>query len=182
MSKLNVVNAFDLNFGYALCNVFTHTCKAIDFKHASQQREIHRCMKEDEGIYMAVVENIRLMTLIHLLLSDETQAFKTQAWMTPSYWYLLNRKRNPSRKHSCPLSVNRRPIQDNRITCNLFNEYFSSILKSPSNDYHNLSPFQYLTDQRLLSPVIEPFEVFLVSNSLNPNICKGFDNVPNRIF
>jgi len=33
----------------------------------------------------------------------------------------------------------------------------------------------------LLSPVIEPFEVFQVLNSLNPNKCKGFDNLPNRI-
>jgi len=36
-------------------------------------------MKEDEDIYMAVVESIRLMALIHLLYFDETQAFKTHA-------------------------------------------------------------------------------------------------------
>ena len=40
---------------------------------------------------------------------------------------------------------------------------------------------QYLTDQRLLSPVIEPFENFQVLNNLNPNKCKGFDKLPNRI-
>jgi len=77
--------------------------------------------------------------------------------------------------------VNGRPIHDNRIKCNLFNEYFTSISNSPSNDYQNLPPLEYLTDQRLLSPVIEPFEVFQVLNSLKPNKCKGFDNLPNRI-
>jgi len=34
-------------------------------------------MKEDEDMYMAVVENIRLMELIRLLYFDETKAFKT---------------------------------------------------------------------------------------------------------
>ena len=38
-------------------------------------------MKKDEDTYMAVAENIRLMTLMHLLYFDETQAFKTHARM-----------------------------------------------------------------------------------------------------
>ena len=98
-----------------------------------------------------------------------------------SYWKLLNHKWNPSRKNSYPLNVNGRPIHDNRIKCNLFNEYFTSISNSPRNDYQNLPPLEYLTDQLLLSPVIEPFEVFQVLNRLNPNKSKGFDNLPNRI-
>ena len=77
--------------------------------------------------------------------------------------------------------MNGRPIHDNRIKRNLFNECFTSISNSPSNDYQNLPPLEYLTDQRLLSPVIEHFEVFQVLNNLNPNKCKGFDKVPNRI-
>jgi len=97
------------------------------------------------------------------------------------YWKLLNHKWKPSRKHSYPLNVNGRPIHDNRIKCDLFNEYFTSISNSLSNDYQNLPPLEYLTDQRLLSPVIEPFEVFQVLNSLYPNKCKGFDNLPNWI-
>jgi len=40
-------------------------------------------MKEDEDIYVAVVESIRLMALI--IYFDETQAYKTHAWMTPSW-------------------------------------------------------------------------------------------------
>jgi len=36
-------------------------------------------MKEDEDIYMAVVESIRLMVLMHLLYFDEIQAIKTHA-------------------------------------------------------------------------------------------------------
>ena len=43
------------------------------------------------------------------------------------YWKLLNQKWQPSRKHSYPLNVNGRPIHDNRIKRNLFNEYFTSI-------------------------------------------------------
>jgi len=97
-----------------------------------------------------------------------------------NYWKLLNQKWKPSRKHSYPLNVNGRPIHD-RIKCNLFNEYFTSISNSPNNDYQNLPSSDYLTDQRLLSPVIEPFEIFQVLNSLNPNKCKGFDNLLNRI-
>ena len=77
--------------------------------------------------------------------------------------------------------MNGRPVHDNRIKCNLFNEYFTSISNSPRNDYQNLPPLEYLTDQLLLSPVIEPFEVFQVLNRLNPNKCKEFDNLPNRI-
>jgi len=50
-----------------LCNVFTPTRKALDFKHASQQRVVHKYMKEDEDTYMAVVESIRLMAQIQLL-------------------------------------------------------------------------------------------------------------------
>jgi len=34
-------------------------------------------MKEDDDIYMAVVESVRLMALMHLLYFDEIQAFKT---------------------------------------------------------------------------------------------------------
>ena len=98
-----------------------------------------------------------------------------------NYWKLLNHKWKPIRKHSYPVNVNGRPIHDNRIKCNLFNEYFTSISNSPRNDYQNLPPLEYLTDQLLLSPVIEPFEVFQILNRLNPNKCKGFDNLPNRI-
>jgi len=36
-------------------------------------------MKEDDDIYMAVVESVRLMALMHLLYFDEIQAFKTHA-------------------------------------------------------------------------------------------------------
>jgi len=36
-------------------------------------------MKEDKDAYMAVVEYIPLMALIHLLYFDETQAFETHA-------------------------------------------------------------------------------------------------------
>jgi len=72
-------------------------------------------------------------------------------------------------------------MYDNRIKCNLFNEYFTGILNSPRNDYQNLPPLEYLTDQLLLVPVIEPFEVFQVLNRLNPNKWKGFVNLPNRI-
>jgi len=50
-----------------LRNVFTPTRKALDIKHASRQQGIHKCMKEDEDVYMAVVESMRLMALIHLL-------------------------------------------------------------------------------------------------------------------
>jgi len=39
---------FDAEF--VLCNVFTPTPKALDIKLASPQREIHKCMKEDEDI------------------------------------------------------------------------------------------------------------------------------------
>jgi len=98
-----------------------------------------------------------------------------------NYWKLLSHKWKPSRKHSYPLNVNGRPIHDNRIKCNLFNEYFTSISNSPRNDFQTLPPLEYLTDQQLLSPVIEPFEVFQVLHRLNPNKCKGFDNLPNRI-
>jgi len=51
----------------------------LDFKHASQQQEIHKYMKEHEDICMAVVEKICLMALIHLLYFDVTQAFKKHA-------------------------------------------------------------------------------------------------------
>ena len=57
--------------------------------------------------------------------------------------------------------------------------YFISI--SPRNDYQNIPPFQFLTNQRLLSPIIEPFQVFQIFTKLNPNKCKGFDYLPNRI-
>jgi len=77
-----------------------------------------------------------------------------------NYWKLLNQKWKPIRKHSYPLNMNGRPIHDNRIKCNLFNEYFTFISNSPRNDYQNLPPFEYLTDQPLQCPVIEPFEVF----------------------
>jgi len=50
----------------------------IDFKHASQQREIHKYMKKDEDIYMEVVESARLIALMHLLYFDEIQAFNTR--------------------------------------------------------------------------------------------------------
>ena len=40
---------------------------------------MHKYMKEDEDIYMAVVESIRLMALMHLLYFDEIQAIKTHA-------------------------------------------------------------------------------------------------------
>jgi len=44
-----------------------------------QTSDIKACfIKEDEDIYMAVVESIRLMALIHLLYFDET-SFKTHA-------------------------------------------------------------------------------------------------------
>jgi len=36
-------------------------------------------MKEDEDIYMEVVESVRLMSLMHLLHFDEIQAFKSHA-------------------------------------------------------------------------------------------------------
>jgi len=36
-------------------------------------------MKEDEDIYIAVAESIRLMALMHLLYFDEIQAVKTHA-------------------------------------------------------------------------------------------------------
>jgi len=77
-----------------------------------------------------------------------------------NYWKLLNQKWKPSKKRSYPSNVNGRPIHDNRIKCNLFNEYFTSISNSRSNNYQNLPPLEYLTDQRLLSPVIEPFRSF----------------------
>ena len=92
-----------------------------------------------------------------------------------NYWKFSNQKWKPSRKHSYPLNVNGRPIHDNRIKCHLFNECFTSISISPSNDYQNVPPLQYLTDQRLLSPVTELFEMFQVLKSLNPNKCEGFD-------
>jgi len=38
-----------------LCKVFTPIRKALDFKHASLHREIHKYTKEDEDIYIAVV-------------------------------------------------------------------------------------------------------------------------------
>ena len=40
---------------------------ALDFKHASQLEGTHKSIKEDEDIYLAEVENIHLMVLIHLL-------------------------------------------------------------------------------------------------------------------
>jgi len=52
---------------FVLCDVFTRTRRALDFKHASQEHGIHKYMKEDEDTYMAIVESIRLMALIHLL-------------------------------------------------------------------------------------------------------------------
>jgi len=87
---------------------------------------------------------------------------KLNAVNTPdlNYWKLLNQKWKPSRKYSYPLNVNGRPMHDDRTKCNLFN--VTSISNSPSNDYGNLPHFQYLIDQRLLSPVFEPFEIFKV--------------------
>jgi len=72
-------------------------------------------------------------------------------------------------------------VHDEYVKCNLFNEYFTSISNSPAYDKNKLSPFHFLTDNRLLPPTFDPFQVFRVLSSLHPNICKGFDNLPNRI-
>ena len=44
-----------------------------------------------------------------------------------------------------------------------------------------MPPFHFRTDHRLLRPTFDLFQVFRVLNSLHPNKCKGFDNLPNRI-
>jgi len=43
----------------------------------------HKYTKEDEDIYIAVEQNIRLIGLMHSLNFDEIQAFKTHALMLP---------------------------------------------------------------------------------------------------
>jgi len=48
-----------------------------DMEHANTTH-----MKEDEDVYMAVVESIRLMTQIHLLWWNTS--FETRAWMRSS--------------------------------------------------------------------------------------------------
>ena len=106
-------------------------------------------------------------------------SIKTLENYLPSYISTYSSNYLPS--YISTYNVNGWPVHDNRIKCNLFNEYFTSISKSPRNDYQNLPPLEYLTDQLLLSPVIEPYEVFQVLNRLNPNKRKGFDNLPNRI-
>jgi len=57
-----------------LSNVVTPTRKSLEFKHALQEHEIRKYMKEDEDTYMAVVESIRVMAQIRLL------------WWNTSFW------------------------------------------------------------------------------------------------
>jgi len=42
--------------------------------HRSKEKK-HKYTKEDEDVYIAVVQSIRLMALMHLLYLDEIQAF-----------------------------------------------------------------------------------------------------------
>jgi len=41
-------------------------------------------MKEDEDIYVAVAESVRLMVIIHFLWWNTSLYRNTHAWMTPS--------------------------------------------------------------------------------------------------
>ena len=63
-----------------MCNDIAPTSKALDFTCIAVKRNTqHKYKKEDEDIYMAVVESIRLMTLMYLLHIDEIHAIKTHA-------------------------------------------------------------------------------------------------------
>jgi len=97
------------------------------------------------------------------------------------YWSLLNHYWKPYKRCNYPITLNGKPVQDECVKCNLFNQYFASISDSAAYDIGKLPPFHFLTDHRFLPPTFDPFQVFRVLNSLQPNKCKGFDNLPNRI-
>jgi len=65
-----------------------------------------------------------------------------------------------------PITQNGKPMHDEYVKCNLFNEYFASISNSPAYDIDKLPLFHFLTDQRLLPPTFDPFQVFRVAKVL----------------
>jgi len=90
------------------------------------------------------------------------------------YWSLLNQFWKLNKQCNYPITLNGKPVHDEYVKCNLFNEYFASISNSPAYDINKLPPFHFLTDHRLLPPTLEAFQVFHVLSSLHPNKCKGF--------
>jgi len=101
------------------------------------------------------------------------------------YWSFLYQFWKPNKQCNYPITLNEKPVHDEYVKCNLFNEYFASISNYPAYDINKLPPLNFLanflTDHRLLPPIFDPFQVFRVLSSLHPNKCKGFDNFPNRI-
>ena len=97
------------------------------------------------------------------------------------YWSLLNQFWKTNKQCNYPITLNGKPVHDEYVKCDLFNESFASISNSLACDINKLPPFHFLTDHQLLPPAFDPFQVFRVLSSLHPNKCKSFDNLPNRI-
>jgi len=82
----------------------------------------------------------------------------------PFYWKLINRFWNSDKSCNFPLISNGKTIYDPYEKCNLFNTHFSSVSTLPDEKLRNvnLPNFSFITEQRLQSLAVKPFDVYSV--------------------
>jgi len=62
------------------------------------------------------------------------------------YWSLLNQFWKLNKQCNYSITLNGKPVHDEYVKCNLFNEYFTSISNSPAYNTNKLPYFHFLTD------------------------------------